>query len=319
MSDPRTRGKRAYRALGFLGSDARTFVEGTIGEHSQLVLKQGGSIMSLVHTLAAHEQFARWCSHVSHNTESRITSEDAAAALVSLYFKASIRNDVLYDSYRSQMAAILGTVLKGAIGVTKLFYAWDDAAKTTGKAYADSNAGRAGVWDNILLPLGDLMLESMASLRLAPEISQIGDSTIIPFGWSPKVDNFHGFLEFVLLGGRSRSRQNAGFLHCGFTNYLVRHGHASIVPFEVFCCEDCRRRFIAASDRRCCIRCGKELQRQVRPLCLSMRFLANCVPKAGPDGKIHFALPDKTIPQAALPAEVQDPTEPVAQPVAGGA
>ena len=318
MADPRTRGKRAYRALGFLGPDAGAFIERIVQEHSELVLKQGGSIMSLVHALATREQFARWCSHVSHNAESRITSEDAAAALVSLYFKASIRNDVLHESYRNQMAAILGTVLKGAIGSTKLFYAWDDAAKTAGNGLARSNAGRAGVWDNILLPLADLVLKSLASLQLAPEISQVGDSTIVPFGWSPKVDNLHAFLAFALLGGRSRSRQNAGFLYCGFTNFLVRHGHASIVPFEVLCCEDCWRRFIAASDRRCCVRCGKELQRHVRPLCLSMRFLATCVPKAGADGKIHFALPDKVDTQTDPPTETSDRTEPAGQAAVGG-
>jgi len=279
MADPRIRGKQAYRALKLISPDAQAFAEQISRQHAQLVLKQGGSIMSLFQALTHHEQSTRWCSEVSRG-RNRLTFNDAAAALVSLYLKPALCSDVLHESFRSQVAAILGAVLKERIRNTRL-YAVDDAAGR------NSGQGRAFVWDNVLLPLSDLVLQSLVVMRLVPELCA-GDPTLHPFGWSPNSDNLHDFLRIVLLGGLTPASVNAQFPRCRFVGFLTSNGLASTVPVVVLHCEQCRRRFLAITATSACKVCGKPLAREVRPMCLSTAFIAACSSKHSDDGRVYF-------------------------------
>ena len=284
MADPRIRGKHAFRASALLTPGVKACVENTVQDHAQLVVKQGGSIMSLVQTLIDHEQLTRWCAQVGHNNERNLTFSDAAAALISLYLKQSVDNHVLHGSYKNQVAAILAVVLREPVRNTRLYMIGD----TGSDGHADqSGAGRAFVWDNILLPLADLVLQSLAAMRLMPELCA-GDPTLHPFAWSPKADNLHDFLRIALLGGLKPASVNAQFLRCRFVGYLTRKGLASTVPVEVVRCEQCKRRFLPLKTADTCKDCGSPLVREIRPMCLSTAFIAGCSAKRSPDGRIHF-------------------------------
>jgi len=174
--------------------------------------------------------------------------------------------------------------LKEPIRNTRLYM----IGETRGDGASDrSSAGRAFVWDNVLLPLADLVLQSLAVMRLVPELCA-GDPTLHPFAWSPNSDNLHDFLRVVLLGGLKPASVNAQFLRCRFVGYLTRSGLASTVPVAVVRCEQCRRRFLLLTATNACKDCGRPLVREIKPMCLSTAFIAACSARRSPDGRVYF-------------------------------
>jgi len=286
--DSRMRGKRALQALAYAAPELNELIEHKVNEHDEQTGKEEPTLIRMVLDVVRDSTVSRWCRHAAGASGWRIKPSDASAAAVSLYFKAALEHTSLHKSLQTQLAAILGSTLKPSLHRMALYYRKCD---DTSLEWSATPQSRTEVWQNILLPLADLMLKSFAAGRLVIASEDTLHRRLL--AWSPERDNLRDVLRTALLHGRQTTD---AILQSPFAYYLINAGLASIVPFALSICLQCSRRFIEAN--RCkCPSCNHALQTAIRPLCLSSVYLESCV-RHLEENTIYYSAPETSTSRA---------------------
>jgi len=295
MVGPRERGEQARRALLLLPDEVTLAIASYADRNVETDARKPAAFLAETKGVLRRPEIREWCGQVEAESEGRLASEDAAAAVTSAYVAEAMTRGSLGERYQREVAAMLVPVLRGAVRMTRL-----NALKRQLPPEQDEKGPPVPVparrretplWEGLYVPLSELWLLSVARLRLVLEAVGARKAIDRPFGWCPSSDSIWRSFRHGLLGQVNPSRfLPDGLVYSVFGRHAIQSGLAAIVRFRAAYCTGCGRDLLRLGQN-VCPGCDGELKARTRLRLVGVNFLAACAVSFDSKGP-YYSPPD---------------------------